>query len=216
MQEFQAQSESNQNLINQLNDQVQGLEAENADIGKERVVAEDKIQKLMKVNLDRGDDLKQLEGRILGNSEAVRENKALKDRLTSMEKGQDKLREELVKASDYVLEQEERVKKANETVLDTLAQLRVADSEIDALKRRVAKLQALTARYFPVRGDAVDEALADFINNYEDKSQLQVMFIRLSPGIYSFGSKKVCIKGEKGRITIRVGGGYLRIDEFLT
>lgn len=41
------------------------------------------------------------------------------------------------------------------------------------------------------------------------------MFIRLSPGIYSFGSKKVCIKVDNGRITIRVGGGYLRIDEFL-
>lgn len=41
------------------------------------------------------------------------------------------------------------------------------------------------------------------------------MFIRLSPGVYSFGSKKVCIKVDNGRITIRVGGGYLRIDEFL-
>lgn len=83
------------------------------------------------------------------------------------------------------------------------------------LKERVRKLQALTATYIPVKGDEVDECLAQFINNYEDKSKLQVMFIRLSPGIYSFGSKKVCIKVDNGRITIRVGGGYLRIDEFL-
>ena len=41
------------------------------------------------------------------------------------------------------------------------------------------------------------------------------MFIRLSPGIYSFGSKKVCIKVDNGKINIRGGGGYLRIDEFL-
>jgi hypothetical protein len=41
------------------------------------------------------------------------------------------------------------------------------------------------------------------------------MFVRLSPGIYSFGSKKVYIKIDNGRITIRVGGGYLRVDEFL-
>ncbi len=41
------------------------------------------------------------------------------------------------------------------------------------------------------------------------------MFIRLSPGIYSFGSKKVCIKVDNGKINIRIGGGYLRIDEFL-
>ena len=41
------------------------------------------------------------------------------------------------------------------------------------------------------------------------------MFIRLQPGIYSFGSKKVCIKVENGKIIIRVGGGYMFIDEFL-
>ena len=41
------------------------------------------------------------------------------------------------------------------------------------------------------------------------------MFIRLQPGIYSFGSKKVCVKVENGKINIRIGGGYMRIDEFL-
>ena len=41
------------------------------------------------------------------------------------------------------------------------------------------------------------------------------MFIRLNPGVYSFGSKKVCIKVENGKINIRVGGGYLRIEEFM-
>jgi hypothetical protein len=41
------------------------------------------------------------------------------------------------------------------------------------------------------------------------------MFIRLNPGVYSFGSKKVCIKVDCGKINIRVGGGYLRIEEFL-
>ena len=41
------------------------------------------------------------------------------------------------------------------------------------------------------------------------------MFIRLQPGIYSFGSKKVSIKVDNGKITIRVGGGYMAIAEFL-
>jgi len=41
------------------------------------------------------------------------------------------------------------------------------------------------------------------------------MFIRLQPGIYSFGSKKVCIKVDNGKINIRIGGGYMRINEFL-
>lgn len=61
----------------------------------------------------------------------------------------------------------------------------------------------------------MDETLADYINNYPDKSKLKVMFIRINPGIYQFGSKKIFIGVEQGRITIRVGGGYMIIDEFL-
>ena len=41
------------------------------------------------------------------------------------------------------------------------------------------------------------------------------MFIRVNPGIYQFGSKKICVKVEQGKIHIRVGGGYLYIQEFL-
>ena len=61
----------------------------------------------------------------------------------------------------------------------------------------------------------MDFALAEFLNNFHDRGKLQVMFIRLQPGIYSFGSKKVCIKVDNGKINIRIGGGYMRINEFL-
>lgn len=42
------------------------------------------------------------------------------------------------------------------------------------------------------------------------------MFMRESEGVYEFGSKRVNVRIEKGgKIKIRVGGGYLSIDEFL-
>ena len=41
------------------------------------------------------------------------------------------------------------------------------------------------------------------------------MFIRINPGIYQFGSKKICIGVNQSKINIRVGGGYMYIDEFL-
>jgi len=41
------------------------------------------------------------------------------------------------------------------------------------------------------------------------------MFIRESKGIYQFGAKKINIKVEGDKILIRVGGGYLSIEEFL-
>jgi hypothetical protein len=41
------------------------------------------------------------------------------------------------------------------------------------------------------------------------------MFMRESEGVYQFGSKRVYVKIDKERINVRVGGGYLSIDEFL-
>ena len=41
------------------------------------------------------------------------------------------------------------------------------------------------------------------------------MFMRETEGVYQFGTKRIAIKVEKDNIKIRVGGGYLSIDEFL-
>ena len=39
--------------------------------------------------------------------------------------------------------------------------------------------------------------------------------MRESEGVYEFGSKRVYVKVDKDKINVRVGGGYLSIDEFL-
>ena len=41
------------------------------------------------------------------------------------------------------------------------------------------------------------------------------MFMRESEGIYQFGSRKVAVRVEQDRITVRVGGGYISVEEFL-
>ena len=41
------------------------------------------------------------------------------------------------------------------------------------------------------------------------------MFMRETEGVYQFGTKRVMVKVEKDAIKIRVGGGFLSIDEFL-
>ena len=41
------------------------------------------------------------------------------------------------------------------------------------------------------------------------------MFMRESEGVYQFGTKRVAVKVEKDNIKIRVGGGFLSLDEFL-
>ena len=39
--------------------------------------------------------------------------------------------------------------------------------------------------------------------------------MRESEGVYEFGSRKILVKVERGSIQIKVGGGFLGIDEFL-
>ena len=132
------------------------------------------------------------------------------------------MKRDLENAGDYLLEIEQKCNKANKTALELLNQLKEADAELEEAKLeiqtlggKVKQLQSMQESYVGVKGDEVDLALADFLNNFYDKGKLQVMFIRLQPGIYSFGSKKVCIKVDNGKINIRVGGGYLRINEFI-
>lgn len=54
------------------------------------------------------------------------------------------------------------------------------------------------------------------MNEYPEREKLKILFLRESEGVYQFGSKKVFIKIEKGNsILVRVGGGYMSIDEFI-
>ena len=57
--------------------------------------------------------------------------------------------------------------------------------------------------------------MAEFINNYPNRNKLKIMFMRESSGVYTFGSKKINVTVQKGKIVIRVGGGFLSVDEFL-
>ena len=42
-----------------------------------------------------------------------------------------------------------------------------------------------------------------------------VKFIRIGEGFYTFGSKKIHVRKINGKLVIRVGGGYMMIQEFL-
>jgi len=66
-------------------------------------------------------------------------------------------------------------------------------------------------QYIPVKGDPVDEMMAKYIN----EAPYYVPVERIAEGNYMWGSKKIFAKIMNGRLIIRVGGGYMLIDEFL-
>ena len=96
----------------------------------------------------------------------------------------DNLQKELDHATDYILELEEKVYKANKTSLELLKQLKDAEVEIETLKQYIIDLKQRIAVYIPVKEDAIDKKLAEFINNYPERSKLKIMFMRESEGVY--------------------------------
>lgn len=90
---------------------------------------------------------------------------------------------------------------------------RTLDAE-DKAKR--AMEIAMCKIYYANPRDKIDVVLGEYLNNFPEREQLKIMFLRESEGVYRFGSKKVYIKVEKGNsILVRVGGGFLQIEEFL-
>lgn len=96
-----------------------------------------------------------------------------------------------------------------------LKELKGAEVEIETLKNYIIELKQRIAVYIPIRDDTIDKKLAEFINNYPERNKLKIMFMRETEGVYQFGTKRVAVRVDKDKINIRVGGGYLSIDEFL-
>ena len=79
------------------------------------------------------------------------------------------------------------------------------------------KLQRGQCVYIAHRESKVDQELGKYINiKFPEKDQLKIMFLRESEGVYTFGQRRVYIKVEKGdQLLVRVGGGFMHIDEFV-
>ena len=61
-----------------------------------------------------------------------------------------------------------------------------------------------TSPYKAAKGDEADMLLAEFLQ--EQDGHLEV--VRIGPGKYMFGSKKISAKVMNGKLFVRVGGGY--------
>jgi len=113
------------------------------------------------------------------------------------------------------LELLKKVKKIEGQNEDMMAEIEAMRAEIETYRNYIIDLKARIAVYIPVKDDVIDKRIAEYINNYPDRQNLKVMFMRESQGVYQFGSKRIIVRVEKDKINIRVGGGYLTIDEFL-
>ncbi len=109
--------------------------------------------------------------------------------------------------TDYLLTQTEKTLSGHRMVNKLKGVIDDKKIEIECLRRIVTELQSRSSVYIPIKEDQVDHALSEYINA-RDKP-LEVPFCREDKGIYLFGSKRVFVKVENGKIIIRVGGGFM-------
>ncbi len=85
-----------------------------------------------------------------------------------------------------------------------MKQLKDAEVEIETLKNYIIELKQRIAVYIPVKDDPVDKKLAEFINNYPERSKLKIMFMRESEGVYQFGTRRVYVRVDKDKINSNI------------
>ena len=61
------------------------------------------------------------------------------------------------------------------------------------------------------KGDLLDQMLSHYVN----QANCPVPIRKIGNGFYLFGTKKIFAKILNGKLVIRVGGGFMIIEEFI-
>ena len=121
--------------------------------------------------------------------------------------------------TNKMLEVEEKCQETQKMCMKLLKQCKLKDDELVGLNQMVEDLQKRYEDelfiYRPLKDDVVDEGLAKYINKAPLALRKKMEFEREAPGVYKYHRKKVFMKIENETIVIRVGGGFLTIDEFV-
>lgn len=78
------------------------------------------------------------------------------------------------------------------------------------LKKDLATVKVFQ-RYKCIKGDDIDRLMMEALN----RANINLPVKRLDIGRYLFGSRTITAKIINGKLLIRVGGGYMNVDEFI-
>lgn len=107
--------------------------------------------------------------------------------------------------SDLSLLHSEKALAAHLVIAKLSVLLQEKEAELEKYRRVVLP------KYRCDPADQTDVALGAYLA----ANLVSVPFVREEPGVYRFGTKRVFIRLEQGNIIIRVGGGYMHLDEFV-
>lgn len=120
---------------------------------------------------------------------------------------------DLESGSRILMDEGEKVFSQVEKLEQMIESVERKEEELHSLKGTMGNAKKRIGLYVPANEDPVDMALAEYLNSREDP--VQVKFIRQEGGNYTFGSKRIYIKLENGKMLVRVRGGFTSIEEFI-
>ena len=114
---------------------------------------------------------------------------------------------------ETIEEQAEHITSQGERINDLELQKAEREEQLMSLENIIDELRKDREIYKPIKDDPIDIALSDYVNTRP--AGIRVQFDREDHGIYNFGTKKIFVKLEQGRLLIRVGGGYMQVEDFV-
>ena len=178
------ESRRNKEYQDKLLAEIAHFQREIESLTREKAERDQTIRQLQSTNLQHRNEIMRLEQELKVRIDIEIQLRTALENVWILTEQKEKLKKDLDTASDYLLEQDDKVYKANQTSLELLKNLKDAELEIETLKEYIIELKQRVAVYIPVRDDNVDVRLAEYINNYPDRSRLKIMFMRESEGIY--------------------------------
>jgi hypothetical protein len=136
----------------------------------------------------------------------------------------DQLKFNIEEQNTKIITMEEQFYEMETTQLDLLNQLKDMEFSNDQLEHKIEllikankELEKGQAVYIGHKEDKIDKAVAKYVNKkFPEKGEIGIMFLRESEGVYQFGQRRVHVKVERGdQVLVRVGGGFMHIDEFV-
>lgn len=182
-------------------------------VESELETAQKKLHELKRQLLEQKSQVATLEELVCIREDSKSVTEELQQQLNIHRSSKDEALSGLKSLSEYTLAQAQRAKEHVQMLQKFSAAVEERDDEIDQLKHMVVVIKNRNPMYVPVKGDLVDETLAEYLNNRTEP--IPIPFYRQDLEVYIFGTKRIFVKLDCGRIAIRVGGGFMQIDDFL-
>ena len=189
-----------QQQIKEIQDQILRI---NSALEQRQAIIKDQIQELNIIRQQRTDLDKQIQlqaSQITDLNRHIERYEADIERLT-----QDKelLIERLNDLSQNVAQKIDDIEEMELLIQDK-------DKIIGIMNKKIRDKQQKPVFHMP-KGDVLDQMLSHYVN----QANCPVPIRKIGNGFYLFGTKKIYAKILNGKLVIRVGGGFMIIEEFI-